>query len=377
MLKIEVNRQSLLNILQIESRSASQHADLPILGSVLIQSEPGNKSILKLTSTNLNQAILSTIKANVISEGTIAIPAKITIDFLSSLSDDIVTLEEGKNLRLKISTKNHQSSIYLLNPEDYPKIPEISKTDSLKLSSTEFKDAINSVAFASSKDDTRPVFCGVMIYTLQETQLCLVSTDSYRLAERIIPITTASGSIEDLIIPSTTIQDILKIIQSQEVETLELIAEQDQISFVIGEVTIISRLISGDYPAYKNLIPPTSDINLTIDRAEFLQTVKIAALFARESAGAISLQVEKEDQLLTVNSIANQVGENHSQIAISTNASGSINLNSRYLIEALNSFSSDLLDIRFSKGLTPFIISPNSDKKSSPLHQHIIMPINT
>jgi DNA polymerase-3 subunit beta len=377
MLKIEVNRQSLLNILQIESRGASQHADLPILGSVLVQTEEGSSNTLKLTSTNLNQAILSKIKANIISEGTVAVPARITIEFLSSLSDEIVTLEEGKNLRLKISTKNHQSSIYLLNPEDYPKIPEISKKESIKLKASDFRDAINSVAFASSKDDTRPVFCGVMVYTANDSSLCMVSTDSYRLAEKTIPRETSTNSVEDLIIPSATIQDVLKVIQSQEVELIELIAEAEQVSFIVGEVTIISRLISGDYPAYKNLIPASSDTNFTIDRGELLQTVKIASLFARESAGAISLQVEKEDQVLTVNSIANQVGENHSQVAISTDTSGSINLNSRYLIEALNSFDSDLLDIRFSKGLAPFVISSHSDKKTEPSHLHLIMPINT
>ncbi|MDQ5914045.1 MAG: polymerase subunit beta [Patescibacteria group bacterium] len=376
MLKIEVNRQSLLNILQIESRGANQHADLPILSSVLIQADK-TTALLKLTSTNLNQAILSTIKANIISDGVIAVPARITIDFLSSISDELVTLEEGKNLRLKISTKNHQSSIYLLNPEDYPKIPEVSKAESIKLNCSQFKEAISAVAFAASKDDTRPVFCGVMFYTVDSSSLYMVSTDSYRLAEKTIPIVSASQNIEDIIIPSATIQDLLKIIQSQEVESIELIAEVDQVSFIIGDVTLISRLISGEYPAYKNLIPASSDINFTIDRAELLQTVKIAALFARESAGAISLQVEKEDQVLTVNSIANQVGENHSQIAVSTDSSGSINLNSRYLIDALGSFDSDLLDIRFSKGLTPFIISANSDKKSAPVHQHIIMPINT
>jgi len=376
MLKIEVNRQSLLNILQLESRGANQHADLPILSSVLIKAEK-QSSTLNLTSTNLNQAILSNLKANIISEGTIAVPARITLDFLSSLSDELVTLEEGKNLKLKISTKNHQSSIYLLNPEDYPKIPAISKGIDINLPTNEFKDAINSVAFASSKDDTRPVLGGVMIYTSGDS-LFLVSTDGYRLAERKITVSGSDKQIDNLIIPSATIQDVLKIIQSQDTDQVILIAEDDQISFTISQVTIISRLVSGDYPAYKNLIPASSDVNFSIDRAELLQTVKIAALFARESAGAISLEVNKEDQVLIVNSVANQVGENHSQVAISTDSSGSINLNSRYLLDALNSFNEDILDVRFSNGLAPFVISPNqSTSKQEPSHLHIIMPINT
>ncbi len=376
MLKIEVNRQTLLNILQLESRGANQHADLPILSSVLIKANQ-EKSSLELTSTNLNQAILSKINAKVISEGTIAVPARITTDFLSSLSDDTVTLEEGKNLKLKISTKNHQSSIYLLNSEEYPEIPLVSDEQKITLNSVEFKEGLSSVSFASSKDDTRPVLGGVLAYMPNEKNLCLVATDGSRLAEKTIPVISSAKLLENLIIPSATIQDVLKVMQSQESDQIEVLAEEDQVSFSIGDITIISRLVSGDYPAYKNLIPTSSDVNFSIDRADLLQTVKIAALFARESAGTIALQVDKEDQVLTVNSVANQVGENHSQIAISTDTSGSINLNSRYLVDALNSFSCDLLDVRFSKGLVPFVITPNQDAKAgAALHQHIIMPIN-
>jgi DNA polymerase III subunit beta len=376
MLKIEVNRQSLLNILQLESRGANQNAELPILSSVLITASKENSS-LNLTSTNLNQAILSKLSAKVISDGKIAVPARITTDFLSSVSDETVTLEEGKNLKLKISTKNHQSTIYLLNPEDYPSIPSISNENKVEIPTQEFKEAVSTVAFTASKDDTRPVLSGVMLYTPSKDTLCIVATDSYRLAERTISISPVTNIVESLIIPNQTIQDVLKVIQSQNPANVKIFAEEDQISFILDNTSIISRLVSGDYPAYKNLIPVSSDINLSVDKDELLQTVKVSSLFARESAGTISLQVDKEDQILTVNSIANQVGENHSQISVSTDNTGSVNLNSRYLIEALNSFSDELVDIRFSQGITPLVISPNIKQKEIPDHIHLIMPLNT
>lgn len=376
MLKIEVNRQSLLNILQLESRGANQNAELPILSSVLISANKENSS-LNLTSTNLNQAILSKLSAKVVSDGKIAVPARITTDFLSSVSDETVTLEEGKNLKLKISTKNHQSTIYLLNPEDYPAIPSISNENKVQIPTQEFKEAVSTVAFTASKDDTRPVLSGVMLYTPTKDTLCIVATDSYRLAERTIKITEVSELVESLIIPNQTIQDVIKVIQSQSPESVKIFAEEDQISFILDNISIISRLVSGDYPAYKNLIPATSDVNFSVDREELLQTVKVSSLFARESAGTISLQVDKEDQILTINSIANQVGENHSQISVSTDNTGSVNLNSRYLIEALNSFNEDVLDIRFSQGITPLVISPNGSSKEVSEHIHLIMPLNT
>lgn len=376
MLKIEVNRQSLLNILQLESRGANQNAELPILSSVLISANKEDSS-LDLTSTNLNQAILSKLSAKITSEGKIAVPARITTDFLSSISDETVTLEEGKNLKLKLSTKNHQSTIYLLNPEDYPAIPAISNEKEIEVPVAQFKEAISAVSFTASKDDTRPVLGGTLLYTPTKETLCIAATDSYRLAEKTVNISPLKTLVENLIIPNQTIQDVLKVIQSQNPEIIKIYAEEDQISFLLGTVTIISRLVSGDYPAYRNLIPTSSDTNFSVDREELLQTVKVAALFARESAGTISLQVDKEDQLLTINSVANQVGENHSQIAISTDTTGSVNLNSRYLLEALNSFDDDVLDIRFSQGIAPLVITPNSSSKEGSVHIHLIMPLNT
>lgn len=376
MLKIEVNRQSLLNILQLESRGANQNAELPILSAVLISADKESSS-LNLTSTNLNQAILSKLSAKVVSAGKIAVPARITTEFLSSVSDDTVTLEEGKNLKLKISTKNHQSTIYLLNSEDYPAIPSISNENKIEVPAQDFKDAVSTVSFTASKDDTRPVLSGVLMYTPDKNRLCLVATDSYRLAEQTIAINPINELVESLIVPNQTIQDVLKVIQSQNPESIKIFAEEDQISFILDNISIISRLVSGDYPAYKNLIPASSEINVLVDREELLQTVKVSSLFARESAGTISLQVDKEDQVLTVNSVANQVGENHSQISISTDNTGSVNLNSRYLIEALNSFNDEVLNIRFSQGITPLVISPNVDKKDTKEHIHLIMPLNT
>ncbi len=377
MLKIEINRQNLLNILQLESRGANQYAELPILTSILIKTDQ-EKSTVKLTSTNLNQAILSEVSANIISSGTIAVPARITLEFISSLDEEIVTLEEGKNLKLKISTKNHQSSIYLLNPEEFPEIPQISEEQKIEVESSVIKDALSAVSLAASKDDSRPVLGGVLLYTPTEESLCIVATDGHRLAEKSIVIKPAKKLLENIIVPSSTIQDLLKIIQSQDANNIQIMAEDDQISFSVGSVTLISRLISGDYPEYKNLIPASSDINFSVDRAEFLQTVKIAALFARESAGTVSLQVDQDSQLLTLNSVANQIGENHSQIAVSTDRSGEVSLNSRYILDALNSFESDIVDVRFSKGLTPFVICPSDSSagKDAPTQLHLIMPLN-
>ena len=374
MLKIQINRQLFISYLSIASKSSGSNLDLPVLNSILISAD-SQKSSLRLTSTNLSQAVISTISAKVISPGNIAIPSKVVFEFLSSLTDETVIIEELKNLKLKISAKNHNSTIYLTDVSDYPELPSISSEHTLEVQSDNLRKAFLETSFAASKDDTRPVLSGVLFYSNQENSLTMVSTDSYRLAEKTIQVESKLEFNAKAIIPTQTIQDVLKIIGLQGYTNTMIHVEDDQISFVIGNVTMVSRLISGDYPEYRNLIPSSSDLNFYVDREELLQTVKIAAIFAKESAGTISLEVDKEDQLLKVNSVANQMGENHSQIAISTDSDGSININSRYLVDALNSFDEDILDIRFSKGLAPFIVSPHKSGEEG--HLHLIMPINS
>lgn len=376
MLKIEVNRQTLISYLSVVSKGTGTNLDLLVLNSILISAEK-ESSLLSLTSTNLNQAIISSIPAKIVSEGSIAIPAKIVFEFLSSIEDEIVSIEELKNLKLKISTRNHNSTIYLTDTSDFPELPTIPNTESLDLNADILKEALTKVSFASSKDETRPVLNGVLAYTNTDQTLTLVATDSYRLAEKTINF-NSKEEISELrsIIPTQTIQDLLKIFPLSSSEEVKVYIENDQIGFVIDNVTLISRLVSGDYPEYKNLIPPTSDTNIFVDRRELLQSVKIASIFAKESAGTIYLEVDKDDNSLKINSVANQVGENFSQIAISTDSNGSININSRYLIEALNSFSEEVLDIRFSKGLAPFVIEPHGNSESS-RSLHLIMPINS
>jgi len=374
MLKIQINRQLFISYLSIASKSSGSNLDLSVLNSILISTDDQN-STLKLTSTNLSQAVISTVPAKIISSGNAAIPSKIVHEFLSSLNDESITIEELKNLKLKVSAKNHNSTIYLTDTSDYPELPSISSDPTFKIQSDRLKAALLETSFASSKDDTRPILSGVMIYSTNQNSLTMVSTDSYRLAEKTVPVESKSEFETKAIIPTQTIQDILKIISLQGSTDILVHIEDDQIGFVIGNVTMVSRLIAGDYPEYRNLIPSSSDLNFFVDREELLQTVKIAAIFAKESAGTISLEVDKEDQLLKVNSVANQMGENHSQIAISTDSDGSININSRYLIDALNSFEEDILDIRFSKGLAPFIISPHKSGEKG--HLHLIMPINS
>jgi DNA polymerase-3 subunit beta len=376
MLKIEINRQALLRSLQLHLKSSASRTDLPLLTCVLITTNPQDSKIT-IKSTDLNQALIEDFNTKIHSEGIIAVPIKIVTEFISSLSDETITIEELPNLRLSIKSKNHSSIVHILDPADYPEIPIISTNKSVPIQKEALKEALDKTIFSASKDTSRPVLCGIYIWG-DESTFNLVSTDGFRLTEYPITLSSALDQPLSLILPTVAAAELQKVLQhSPDNQPLQIYPEGDQISFRAGGITLISRTVSGDYPDYQNIIPTSSEITLSVDRMELLQSVKIASIFAKESAGTISLQVDQQDQILTINSVANQIGENHSQIAISTNESGNINLNSRYLIDALNSFDSDLLELSFSKGLAPIIIKPSTSSPTNSKQQlHIIMPVN-
>lgn len=374
MFKIEANRAVLTQLLSYCPKS--QSVDLPALESVLI--EVIGEAKVRMTSTNLNQAVIVEMACRVVGKGKVVIPIKILSELIGSFTSDVVTLEEVKNSRVKVSTKNHQSTIYTLDSNDFPDIPDYSETGFINIKPDNLREGFAKTVLATSKDDTRPILGGVLMYLNQDNKFCFVATDSYRLSEVKFGV-DSSEEIKKIVglkkvIPTQIVQDIGRILQSNKDGETSILLEEDQVVFRLDGIVVISRVVDGQYPDYAKLIPSDSEVNFSIDKEEFLQTVKIASIFARESAGAISLEVDKETQQLNIDSVANQKGENHSSVAVSTNSDGIVNINSRYIIDALGSVDSDMVKVGFSKNLLPFVIRPEGELPYE--HLHLIMPIN-
>jgi DNA polymerase-3 subunit beta len=204
-----------------------------------------------------------------------------------------------------------------------------------------------------------------------EGGLYLAATDGYRLAEkRVMDVSTDIAAI----VPSSTLQEVLRTIHEGD-ETVEVLFDDIQVRFRVGDNEITSKLIDGNFPDYRQLIPKTNEVTAEIDKQELARIVKIAALFARDSGGAITLAVNAEKQELSVHSIASEVGENSSTIKIKdTTADGNITLNARYITDMLSVIPSKFVVLEFSGSLAPSVFRP-LDKDSS--YTHIIMPIKS
>jgi DNA polymerase-3 subunit beta len=363
-MKLQVTQENLAKALSSVARIANSRNTLPILSNVLLKTENNRLSI---AATNLDIGITHFVGSKIENEGSITAPARLMQDFVSSLPDSVLNLELEDN-KLKITTDQYQSTINGITAEDFPVMPAIAAGVSWKLAAHDFKKALSHVVFAASSDDTRPVLTGVYFHVVGG-QIVAVATDSYRLAENRLAKTKESGNF---LVPATAAQDLLRIISDSDKE-ITITHDEQQVSFSVGDVVLVARLIEGNYPDYVKLIPTKFTSVASLKRADLTNIAKVSSLFARESAGSITINADKAASEVSINAIASQLGENTARAKATVIGGGEVTLNSRYLIEALNAFSGEDIEFCFNGKLEPCIVRSATD----PNYTHLIMPLRS
>lgn len=367
-MKVQVTQENLSFALSNASRIANEKTSLPILSNILLRTE--NNRLL-VAATNLEVSSSNLIGAKVQSQGVITIPARILTEFVSNLPKDVIDLEVKKS-QLTITSGNYTSTINGMESEEFPELPEVDEASSVRidLSVASFKEAVAQTIITASNDSTRPVLTGVYWHVF-EGFLYLAATDGYRLSERKLIETTAEISS---IIPTSTLQEVLRSTHDS-IESIEILFTESEVHFRLGDVVITSRLIDGKFPDYRQLIPSTSEVSAHIPKKELVRIVKIASLFARESGGGVTLNIDKDANVLSINSITSEVGENTSKADLmDVTESGSITLNSRYLNDALSVLNEEEITFGFSGKLSPFVLSGISVDTT---YKHIVMPLKS
>ena len=367
-MKLQVTQENLNKALGIVARVASARGTLPILANVLIKTVDNRLSI---SATNLDIAITQHIGAKVAEEGAITVPARLMQDFISSLPSGVIELRLEDN-KLHITTDQYQSVVNGVMADDFPVMPAISASSEQSrtwtINASVFKKGLQQVIMAASSDESRPVLTGVLLRTT-EGKLYAASTDSYRLAEKNLG--TNKQDVK-LLIPATAIQDLLRILGDYD-ESVQVTHDDQQILFQANDVDLVARLIEGKYPDYRKLIPSDFAVKARVKRADLVNVTKVSSLFARESAGSVTINVDEAKNELSIRSVASQLGENTAAATGTITGTGSITLNSRYLLDALHAFNSDEVEFCFNGKLEPTLLrDPGSDD-----YVHIIMPLKS
>jgi DNA polymerase-3 subunit beta len=247
-------------------------------------------------------------------------------------------------------------------------MPAISTGKQWSLSGALFKRSLQQVVFAASNDETRPVLTGVLIQTV-DGALVMAATDSYRLAEKQL-----GKNKEDthLLVPASAMQDLLRVLPDGD-EPIKVTHDEQQVLFQIGDIELVARLLDGRYPDYQKLIPKKFTAKATLKRADLINVTKVSSLFARESAGSVTIELDETSKQLSIRSIASQLGENTATAEAKVKGSGSITLNSRYLLDALNAFQGEEILFGFNGKVEPTLLQdPANDD-----YRHIVMPLKS
>lgn len=367
-MEIEVLQEKLARALSVVSRVAmGARSTLPILSNVLIRAE-GKK--VSLTATNLDMAVVDYVPVISSKDGSITVPARLLAEFTQNLpkGEKIKIVADGS--KIKVSAGKYSSTINGASADDFPELPEIAEEKSVAFSMgiDEFKSGASEVVIAASGDTTRPALTGTYFNT-DKGALYIAATDGYRLAEKKF-IEKVKSEVS-AIVPTASLQEVLRSIP-EDIEEIEFLFDDTQVRFRLGELEITSKLIDGTFPDYRQLIPKESEISITVDREELTRIVKIASLFARESNRAISCNTDSKNGKFIISSISNEVGENQSEIDVKVSIDGSVKLDSRFLMDALNALVEEKVTFGFSKDVSPVLLKNEKDDK----YRHIIMPLN-
>ncbi len=358
----------------IVSHIAGKNVNLPILNNVMIEAEEGN---IKLTTTDLETGITHYLRGKTEKEGVFTVNSKMISDYINLLPDKKIKIKQQKE-ELEIECENYHTKIKGQSSEDFPLIPQVEKKEGYKTGIKEFKKALSRVVFAASTAESRAELNGIL-FSINQNELTLVSTDSYRLAEKKVKIENKNKNEKEVIVPAKTIQELLRILSGlgedgeiKEEEEVDFFITENQILFSTNSTELVSRLIEGQYPDYKQIIPNKSQTKAKVDKNELIRAVKTSSLFSKTGVNDINLDFPKEKNQIIVSSTSGQTGENIVKIDSQTQGEDNrIIINYQYLLDNLKTIEEEEIEIKITDSNTPCVITPIKEKD----YLYIIMPI--
>jgi len=366
-MKVICTQENLKTGLMAVGRIISSSNSLPILSNVLIKTE---NSLLKLSSTNLEIAITTFVRCKVEEEGEITVSCKTISDLVNNLPNKNITLFSSTG-QVNIETENYRTFIKTLPTDEFPLIPTIESTDPLSLDGQEFKNSLDQVVFAASTNQTQPEMSGILL-DLDTNILKLAATDRYRLAEKQVMLPKKCLVSQQVIVPQKTVLEISRIIGSQK-GNVEIVFSDTQVSFRFNDTNVISRVVDGQYPEYKQIIPTSFITEVVTKKQPLINALKTAGIFT-QNTNSVKLEYSQEEQVLILNTESQDVGKSEVRLSSEVKGkTGSLILNHRYVLDCLNVIETEQVLIKIIDDSSPSVITPEGKKD----YFYLVMPIKS
>jgi DNA polymerase III subunit beta len=356
-MNLTITKEQLLNGLQAVQNVVSTRTTLPILSNVLLRAE-GDR--LELTATDLDVTISCSVEAKVQKGGASTVPVKKLFGISRELAGGELEISVDEKNVCSIQSGSSFYKIHGLAAEEFPPMPKFKEDKKIVLSQEKVRGMIKKTSFAISTDEARYVLNGIYI-SLKEHKMTMVATDGRRLALVDEEVDVTEKSQGEFIVPAKTVAELNRLLQEK--GEVEIKFSENQAAFTLKEekgqsVLIITKLIEGNYPNYKQVIPTETKERVAVPREEFMHALKRAEIMTSDKANSVKLAFGKNNLAITANSP--EVGEARESIAINYKGKEmAIAFNPKYLIDPLNALSNDEIFFELIDELSPGVLKIN------------------
>lgn len=365
-MKIEGIKEQLEDALNKADKIAGKNTNLPVLSGFYLDARQ-NSLIIKATNLDLGISISVPVKVN--EPGIVVVPARVISSFISSLLNDRNITLNTKEQTLEIKTKGTKTSIKTLPSEDFPIIPDISNDNVFSLPARDLVFGLRSVIYAAAVGSIKPELSSISISHEGEF-LVFAATDSFRLAEKKIKIRKVPH-FKNILIPQKNALEIIKILDRGE-EEVSLSIEEHQIALRSGGVYLVSRIIEGNFPDYRQIIPKEATTTATLLKQDLINSLKTSLIFS-DVFNQLTLRVSPKGKCFEIESKNSMVGESTQSVeAVLEGEDIAINVNHRYFTECFQSLTPDSISLSFKGQAKPIVIQGVGDTSFF----YLVMPMN-
>ncbi|NNF32553.1 MAG: DNA polymerase III subunit beta [Saprospiraceae bacterium] len=368
-MKFIVNSSALLKQLSSINGVITTNPVVPILENFLFEINDGT---LTVTASDLQTSMITEISVESKESGSIAVPARILLETLKNLPEQPVTFSiEEESYSIEINSDNGRYKLAGENATDFPKVPSVSDDFSVEMSSDVLASAINNTIFATSNDELRPAMTGVYV-NLSDTNTTFVSTDGHRLI-RYRRVDVASDNGNTIIIPRKAL-NLLKSTLPSENTNVTVEFNIANAFFKFENIRMICRLIDERFPDYENVIPVDNEINMSINRNEFLSSLRRIAIYANKTTHQVRLKITGSELQISAEDLDFSNEANERLACEHEGDDVEIGFNARFLIEILNHLDSDEIEMLLSAPNRAGLIIPKEKDDNEDILM-LVMPV--
>lgn len=359
-MKIQILSEYLQKKLPYISKITSSKTQLPVLQNMLLQGREGK---LIISATDLEIGLQIKIAANIEEEGEITVPAKQLTELIHSLPQEKISIQTADK-KLSVVSKRTKSNFQTIEAEEFPKLYEEKGEDILSIKQNELQKILSRILFAASIDTSRPALSGVYV-----SSSYVVATDGYRLS--LVKSTVAQRLEKPLLISARVLREVASLKNEEETEMhMYVINQSNQVLFEQEDTLLVGRLIEAQFPDYEKIIPQESTTKVVFETEAMEKAVKMAAIFARESANIVRFTIKKD--CITVSANAPQTGENTIEVEAKLNGDeNEIAFNAKYLLDLFANVKEEEMMLAMTSSTSPGVFTIKGD----PTFLHLIMPI--